>query len=81
VGNRSINKNIGTFGEQTVNKNGMRLIDFAVYNNLRIMNTFFNHKNIHKYTWLARNSKSIIISLHSLMSELIEDVKLDQTTV
>jgi hypothetical protein len=23
------------------------------------MNTFFNHKNIHKYTWSARNSKSI----------------------
>jgi hypothetical protein len=91
VGNKSINKNIDTFGEQTVNKNGMRLIDFAVYNNLRIMNTFFNHKNIHKYTWSAQNSKSIIdygISLqmrkyqnHSLMSELIEDVKLDQTTI
>jgi exonuclease III len=49
VGNKSI-KNIGTFGEQTVNKNDMRLIDLAVYNNLRIMNTFFNLKNIHKYT-------------------------------
>jgi hypothetical protein len=24
------------------------------------MNTFFNHKNIHKYAWSARNSKSII---------------------
>jgi hypothetical protein len=40
VGNKSINRNIGTFVEQMVNKNGMRLIDFAVYNNLRIMNTF-----------------------------------------
>jgi exonuclease III len=43
VGNKSINKNISTFGEQMANKIGMRLIDFAVYNNLRIMNTFFNH--------------------------------------
>jgi hypothetical protein len=33
VSNKSINKNISTFGEQTVNKNGTRLIDFAVYNN------------------------------------------------
>jgi hypothetical protein len=60
MGNKSINKNIGTFGEQTVNKTGMRLVDFVVYNNIRIMNTFFNHKNIHKYTWSARNFKSII---------------------
>jgi exonuclease III len=33
VSNKSINKNISTFGEQTVNKNVTRLIDFAVYNN------------------------------------------------
>jgi hypothetical protein len=32
---------------RTVNKNGMRLVDFAVYNNLRILNTVFSHK---KYT-------------------------------
>jgi hypothetical protein len=32
----------------------------SLYNNLRIMNTFFNHKNIHKCTWSARNSKSVI---------------------
>jgi hypothetical protein len=54
VCNKSINKNISTFGGQTVNKNGMRLIDFAVYNNLRIMNTFVNH------AWSAPNSKSIL---------------------
>jgi hypothetical protein len=51
--NKSMNKNILTSGEQNVNKNGMRLIDFTIYNNLRIMNTFFNHKNIHKYNWSA----------------------------
>jgi hypothetical protein len=30
----------GKFGEQALNKNGLKLIDFATYNNTRIMNTY-----------------------------------------
>jgi hypothetical protein len=36
------------------------LIDFCTFNNLKIMNTFFKHKEIHKFTWEARGYKSIV---------------------
>jgi hypothetical protein len=42
-----------------LNKNGLKLINFATYNNKRIMNTFYKHKDIHKYTWSARNYQSL----------------------
>ena len=51
VGNRPIPNIIGTFGEQTCNVNGNLLRDFATYNRLKITNTFFRKKDIHKYTW------------------------------
>jgi hypothetical protein len=37
-----------------------KLIDFCTFNNLKIMNTFFKHKEIHKFTWEARGYKSIV---------------------
>jgi len=36
------------------------MIDFCTFNNLKIMNTFFKHKEIHKFTWEARGHKSFI---------------------
>jgi exonuclease III len=50
VGNIKIHKNIGPNGENTCNRNGKRLIDFAIYNNMKIMNSWFQHKDSHKYT-------------------------------
>jgi hypothetical protein len=43
-----------------LNKNGSKLIDFATYNNTRITNTFYTHKDIHKYTWSGRNYRYLI---------------------
>jgi len=40
---------MGTNGEATLNNN-KRLIDFCTLNNLKIMNTFFKHKEIYKLT-------------------------------
>ena len=53
---------IGKFGEQTRNNNGARIIDFCVLNNYIITNTFYQHKEIHKFTRVevSRNEKSII---------------------
>lgn len=53
---------IGNHGEVTRNSNGKRIIDFCLQNNLLVMNTFFKHKDIHKYTRevKSRNEKSII---------------------
>lgn len=53
---------IGKHGEDTRNKNGKILIEFCMVNNLIITNTFFAHKDIHKYTRevKSRDEKSII---------------------
>jgi hypothetical protein len=39
-----------------VYQNGKLLIEFATFNNMRITNTFFKHRNIHKYTWSQRGT-------------------------
>ncbi len=60
VGKIPIKNIVGTEGEYTLNNNGKKLIEFAIYNELRITNTFFKHRNIRKFTWTARGSASII---------------------
>ena len=42
---------IGQRGDPDINKNGRCLLQFCATNRLCIMNTFFQHKRIHKYTW------------------------------
>jgi len=59
INNRLINI-VGTNEEATLNNNGRKLRDFCTFNNLKIMNTFFKHKEIHKFTSEARGHKSII---------------------
>lgn len=60
VGRVKISKTVGTNGAGEVNSNGRMLIDFCVYHNLRILNTFFKQKECHKYTWSSRGLTSII---------------------
>jgi endonuclease/exonuclease/phosphatase family metal-dependent hydrolase len=60
VGNKPIHFVLGTNGENTVDQDGRKLIEFATENELRITNTFFKHKDIHKFTWSAINCRSII---------------------
>lgn len=62
TGKRIKHQIVGSHGEETHNNNGQRLIDICEQHELRIMNGYFNHKDIHKYTWreIARNRKSII---------------------
>ncbi|XP_060524515.1 uncharacterized protein LOC132700934 [Cylas formicarius] len=53
---------IGRFGEDTVNTNGEALIELCEFNNLKITNGFYRHKEIHKFTWVqeTRDLRSII---------------------
>lgn len=53
---------LGPYGETTRNNNGERMLEYCSMNNLIITNTFFKHKDIHKYTreMISRNEKSII---------------------
>ena len=41
---------IGRQGDSDINRNGRILLQFCATNRLSIMNTFFRHKEIHKYT-------------------------------
>jgi ABC-type uncharacterized transport system ATPase subunit len=51
---------VGTFGEKTINENGEKLQELADFNKLKITNTFFCKKDIHKYTWTARDLRSLM---------------------
>jgi len=54
VGKIPIDGILGTISEITINNNGHKLKEFASVNELKITNTFFKHKDIHKMTWNAR---------------------------
>ena len=51
VGNIPIDGIVVTNGEITTNSNGHKLREFASVNELKIINTFFRHKDTHKMTW------------------------------
>jgi hypothetical protein len=40
------------------NDNGVRLVNFAPSENLRVKSTMFPHRNIHKYTWTSPDGKT-----------------------
>jgi len=66
---------LGTNGEITTNSNGHKLKELASVNELKITNTFFRHKEIHKMTWSARDYRSIIdyILTNKKLSHLVKD--------
>jgi exonuclease III len=77
IGNNKSTGNIGTFGKTTCNNNGLKLRDLVLYNDFKIMNTFFQHKDAHKYTWSARGACSVIdyIICNQKTANLILDVR------
>jgi hypothetical protein len=50
TGNKPVNFVLETNGENAINQNGRKFIEFAAENELRITNTFWKHKDIHKFT-------------------------------
>ena len=77
VGNIPIVGILGTNGEITSKSNGHKLKEFASVNELKITNTFFRHKEIHKMTWSARGFRSSIdyILTNKKLSPLANDTK------
>ena len=47
---------IGRNGSPDFNHNGRLLLDFCACNGLSIMNTYFQHRDAHKYTWYRETS-------------------------
>ena len=43
-----------------MNHNGAALRDFCAFNELKLINSFYRHKVIHRFTWEERGTKSII---------------------
>lgn len=46
---------IGKHGENRKTNNRSRLLEYCLMNNLMVTNTFYEQKNIHKYTRQARH--------------------------
>ena len=44
IGNAEIYNVVGNFGEPVTNTSGLELRDFATYNNMKIMNSFYKEK-------------------------------------
>ncbi|XP_054708323.1 uncharacterized protein LOC129218133 [Uloborus diversus] len=77
VGNQPIPNVVGTFGEICLNDNGKQLRDFASFNNFKLTNTFFRKKEINKYTWSARGTRSLIdyVIVNKKLSSQIMDTR------
>jgi len=77
IGNQPIPECIGTYGEQVTNHNRATLRDFCAFNKLKITNSFYRHKDIHKFTWEARGTKSVIdyIIINDRLKSNIEDTR------
>lgn len=51
VGNNDTgNSVIGKYGETRKSRNGDKIIEFCILNNMIVTNTFFEHRDIHRYT-------------------------------
>jgi len=68
---------LSTNGVITTKSNGHKLKEFASVNELKITNTFFRHKEIHKMMWSAQCYRSITdyILTNKKLSSLVSDTK------
>ena len=80
VGKSPIPNVCGTYGEETINENGKVLRNFATFNELKLTNTFFKKKDIHKYTWAARGSRSLIdyVIVNDKLKNLVKDTTVNR---
>ena len=70
---------IGKHGEEVENDSGGRLLSFSAENEMKVMNTQYEHKRIHKFTWKCpgRGLKSIIdyFLVRGDLSKEVHDVR------
>ena len=70
---------IDRHGEAAMNGNGQRLLRLCAMNELVVLNTFYQHKDIHKFTWESkgRGLKSVIdyFIMRKVLRPGVADVK------
>ena len=73
---------MGAFGIGDRNREGERVIDFCILNHLSIMNTYYKHKDEHKWSWYRYNErlrkyneKSLIDLILTNSKNIFKDVK------
>ena len=71
---------MGTNRKAALNNNSKKLTDFCTFNNLKIMNTFFKHKEYHKFTLEASGHKSVIdyFIKNLKTSKVIQDIRVNR---
>jgi hypothetical protein len=42
---------------ESINDNGVRVVNFSISKNLIVRSTMFPHRNIHKCTWMSPDGK------------------------
>ncbi len=65
---------MGRYGVEEVNENGQYLVDICAERGLFLLNTFFQHKMIHRYTW-ARRDEGILIDYIPVDNRLKKEVE------
>ena len=60
-------QNIGTHGIGNRNDAGVRVLEFAQINNLQIMNTYFQHRESHKWAWYRYDQQQMNYTQKSMI--------------
>ena len=66
---------IGGHGDPAFNKNGRYLLQLCCSNGLCIVDTFFQHRDVHKYTWYRPSmAHKSLINFCIVSSDLVSEV-------
>lgn len=77
IGNAENYDIVESFGEPVTSTVGLKQRDFATCNNIKIVNSYYQHKNVHTYPWSANNSRTFrdYFVVNRKLSELFLDMR------
>ena len=72
---RNYELNLGIHSIGGRNEAGEKILEFAAINNLCIMNTFYQHRESHKWTWYRYNRQQQSYTQHSMINLFLTNNK------